>query len=178
MHFKNEKSFDWLLSQNITEIKEVSRVLLACQLWNIETDLAKKLIKEKEDGHWNNSLRDTSRSVSALAKMGIAYPDIENWILEGVAQGAAEPEAIASLEGEDGSGKGADAGDGKGDGVGADQAEGLLVHAGQPEHDELSRFCLRDLGVQHKGADGAGLISNLTNVDGLWQGQSFVLLAS
>lgn len=88
MHFEKEISFDWLLSQNITEIKEISRVLMACQLWNIKTDLADKLIETKKEGHWNNSLRDTSRSVSALEKIGITYPDIESWILTKQENGA------------------------------------------------------------------------------------------
>ena len=81
MHFEKKKSFDWLLSQNITEIKEISRVLMACQLWNIKTNLADKLVEKKKEGHWNSSLRDTSRSVSALEKMGITDLDIEKWIL-------------------------------------------------------------------------------------------------
>ncbi len=88
MHFEKERSFDWLLSQNMTEIKEVSRVLLACQLWDIKTDLANKLMEQKEDKSWNNSLRDTSRAISALAKMENDYSDIKSWILAKQENGA------------------------------------------------------------------------------------------
>ena len=48
--------------------------------------------------------------------------------------------------------------------------DGFLVHAGQPEHDKLPRLHLRHLGVQHEGADGAGLIPNLADVYGFVAG--------
>ncbi len=88
MYFKKERSFYWLLSQDISKIKEISRVLLAFQLWNVETDLARKLIEEKNDGHWNNSIRDTSRSISALAKVEENQENTKKWILAQQENGA------------------------------------------------------------------------------------------
>jgi hypothetical protein len=33
---------------------------------------------------------------------------------------------------------------------------------------KLPRLCLWNLGVQHEGADGAGLIPDMVDADGLW----------
>jgi hypothetical protein len=66
--------------------------------------------------------------------------------------------------------EGPDAGDGQREWDGLGDGDGFLVHAGQPEHDELPRLCLGRLGIQHEGAGGAGLVPDLADADGLWQG--------
>jgi hypothetical protein len=81
MYFKSEISFDWLLSRDIRDVKELSRALLACQLWGVRNDLAPKLIRLKLGGSWNHSLRDTSRAASALAAIGLFFPDVSKWML-------------------------------------------------------------------------------------------------
>ncbi|WP_406659912.1 hypothetical protein V7O66_08655 [Methanolobus sp. ZRKC3] len=81
MHFDKEKSFNWLFSQDITEVKEISRVVLASHLWDVKNELIVKLIRAKGERFWNYSLRDSSRAVSALANRGIIFPDVEKWIL-------------------------------------------------------------------------------------------------
>lgn len=81
MHFNSELSFDWLLSRNITEVKELSRAILACHVWDVENDLAPKLIRLKKEGSWNHSLRDTARAASSLAAIGMVFPDVGEWML-------------------------------------------------------------------------------------------------
>ena len=81
MYFKSEISFNWLLSRNIHEVKELSRAMLACHLWDMKSDLAPGLIRLKIGGSWNHSLRDTARAASALAAIGIVYPDVSTWML-------------------------------------------------------------------------------------------------
>jgi len=66
------------------------------------------------------------------------------------------------------------AGDGQRERGGVGDGDGFLVHAGQPEHDELPWFCLWYLGIQHEGADGAGLIPDVADANGLWQGHLLV----
>jgi hypothetical protein len=81
MYFKSEISFEWLLSRDIRDVKELSRALLACHLWDVKNDLAPKLIRMKQEGSWNHSLRDTSRAASALAATGLFFPDVSKWML-------------------------------------------------------------------------------------------------
>ena len=81
MYFKSEISFNWLLSRNIHGVKELSRAMLACHLWDVKSDMAPRLIRLKTEGSWNHSLRDTARAASALAAIGIVYPDVSTWIL-------------------------------------------------------------------------------------------------
>lgn len=81
MHFNSELSFDWLLSRDITEVKELSRAIVACHLWDVENDLTPKLIRLKEESRWNHSLRDTARAATSLAAIGIVFPDVGKWML-------------------------------------------------------------------------------------------------
>jgi squalene cyclase len=81
MYFKSEISFNWLLSRDIRDVKELSRALLACHLWDVKSDLAPKLIRLKKEGSWNHSLRDTSRAASALAAIGLFFPDVSRRML-------------------------------------------------------------------------------------------------
>lgn len=81
MHFNSELSFDWLLSRDITEVKELSRAILACHAWDVRSDLAPRLIRLKKEGNWNHSLRDTARAASSLAATGIVFPDVGTWML-------------------------------------------------------------------------------------------------
>lgn len=88
MHFNSELSFNWLLSRDITEAKELSRAMLACHLWNVKNDMASKLIRLKKEGSWNHSLRDTARAASALAAIGIVFLDVSKWMLSEQKEGS------------------------------------------------------------------------------------------
>ena len=81
MYFKSEISFNWLLSRDIRDVKELSRALLACHLWDVKNELAPKLIRLKQESSWNHYIRDTSRAASALAAIGLFFPDVSKWIL-------------------------------------------------------------------------------------------------
>ncbi|WP_292485940.1 hypothetical protein [Methanohalobium sp.] len=76
-----EKASEWLKKQNIDNVKDLSRLTLACDLWGIENHYAAKLIYKKRNSSWNNSVRDTSRACSSLANIGIIFPDTEEWLL-------------------------------------------------------------------------------------------------
>ena len=82
---------------------------------------------------------------------------------EGPAQGAADPEGIAHGQLGDRGAKGADVGHGEGHGPGAGQAQGPLVHAWQPGHDELSRLGLQ-VPVEDQGVNPGVLGDDLHDV--------------
>ncbi|TGC10934.1 hypothetical protein [Methanolobus halotolerans] len=81
MRFQSERTFNWLFCRDIDTVKELSRVIQAAHLWHVRTDLVSELIALKEEGHWENSLRDTARAASALAADAIISPDVSNWML-------------------------------------------------------------------------------------------------
>ncbi len=81
MHFNCERSFAWLFSQEVAQVKELSRALMACQLWGQSKDMVPRLIRLKGDGSWNGSLRDTARAASALSGAGMMFPDVREWML-------------------------------------------------------------------------------------------------
>ncbi|ADI73022.1 conserved hypothetical protein [Methanohalobium evestigatum Z-7303] len=76
-----KKSLEWLKKQKIDNVKDLSRLTVACDLWGIENHYAAKLIHKKHNSSWNNSIRDTSRACSALANIGIIFPDAKEWLL-------------------------------------------------------------------------------------------------
>ena len=88
MQFQSERTFNWIFSRDIHSVKELSRVILACDLWDAGADLAPELIASKEEGCWENSLRDTARAASTLAARGIIYPDVIEWLLSKQKDGA------------------------------------------------------------------------------------------
>lgn len=76
-----KKAFQWLKTQEIDTVKELSRVIVACDLWGIDNHYAATLINKKQNSSWNNSVRNTSRACSALANIGIIFPDTKKWLL-------------------------------------------------------------------------------------------------
>ncbi|MFP4654139.1 MAG: hypothetical protein ACLFMM_00400 [Methanohalobium sp.] len=78
-HIQN--AFHWLKNQEIDTVKCLSKVIVAFDLWDIENHYAAKLISKKQNSSWNNSVRDTSRACSALANIGIIFPDTKKWLL-------------------------------------------------------------------------------------------------
>ena len=76
-----KKPFQWLKNQEIDTVKGLSRVIVACDLWGVENHYAANLIYRKQGSSWNNSIRDTSRACSALANMGVIFPDAKEWLL-------------------------------------------------------------------------------------------------
>ncbi|KXS44642.1 hypothetical protein HWN40_11045 [Methanolobus zinderi] len=81
MQFQSERTFKWLLSQDISNVKQISRVIQAAYLWDVKTDLVSKLIDLKKGACWENSLRDTARAASALAPGGTVFSDVIAWML-------------------------------------------------------------------------------------------------
>ncbi|WP_406656484.1 prenyltransferase/squalene oxidase repeat-containing protein [Methanolobus sp. ZRKC2] len=88
MQFQIEETFSWISSRDVRSVKELSRTILACDLWNIETDLAPELISLKREGCWEESLRDTARAASTLASRNVIYPEVVEWLLSKQKDGA------------------------------------------------------------------------------------------
>ncbi|MBN2110737.1 MAG: hypothetical protein JW705_06590 [Methanosarcinaceae archaeon] len=88
MQFHSERTFNWLFSRDMNEVKELSRVILACHLWGVSTELVHELIGLKKEGCWEGSLRDTSRAASALAARNIVFRDVVDWMLSEQKHGA------------------------------------------------------------------------------------------
>ena len=76
------KSFNWIKTRQPSSAKELSRVVTAGSLWGIpNNDNAAHLIRMKQDGAWNDSIRETARACSALADIGIMFNDSKRWLL-------------------------------------------------------------------------------------------------
>jgi len=78
----------WLLSRDISSVKEISRVIQAAHLWDVRTDLVPELMSLKKGAVWDNSLRDTARAASALTSEGIVFSDVISWMLSEQKDGA------------------------------------------------------------------------------------------
>ena len=77
-----KKGFEWLSTQQINEIKELSSTVSAHALWRLPNPYTTQLIrKRKEDGSWDSSIRDTARACSALSTEGIIFTAAERWLL-------------------------------------------------------------------------------------------------
>ncbi|MCL7410214.1 MAG: hypothetical protein M8350_00160 [Methanosarcinaceae archaeon] len=76
------KSFEWIKNRQPESVKELSRIISACALWNIpNTDNAACLIRMKQGGAWDDSVRETARACSAFADIGIIFNDSKRWLL-------------------------------------------------------------------------------------------------
>ncbi|MGB9927445.1 MAG: hypothetical protein ACPK85_03440 [Methanosarcina sp.] len=76
-----KKGFEWLSSQQISSIKELSSTVSAHSLWGCPNPYITQLILKKKDGSWDSSIRDTSRACSALSNAGIVFMESEKWLL-------------------------------------------------------------------------------------------------
>ncbi|AKB26587.1 hypothetical protein MSMTP_3118 [Methanosarcina sp. MTP4] len=76
-----KKSFKWLSQQQISSLKELSRALSARAVWKRPNPYITRLIHEKEEASWNDSVRETARACSALATEGIVITASEKWLL-------------------------------------------------------------------------------------------------
>ena len=77
-----KKSFEWLFSQRIQSVKELSSVLSAYAVWFLPNPYIIRLIlKQENNGSWNSSVRDTARACSALSKEGIVFMASARWLL-------------------------------------------------------------------------------------------------
>ena len=77
-----QKSFKWIKTQQLDSAKELSRIISAGSLWDIpNNDNAACLIRIKQDGAWNDSIRETARACSGLADIGIMFNDSKRWLL-------------------------------------------------------------------------------------------------
>ncbi|WP_440954127.1 hypothetical protein ACSAZK_10700 [Methanosarcina sp. Mfa9] len=76
-----KKSFKWLSQQQISSLKELSRALSARAVWKRPNPYITRLIHEKEEASWNDSVRETSRACAALATEGIVFTASEKWLL-------------------------------------------------------------------------------------------------
>ena len=76
------KSFEWIKNHQSDSAKELSRIISAGSLWNMpNNDYAACLIRMKQGGAWNGSVRETARACSALAGIGIMFNDSKRWLL-------------------------------------------------------------------------------------------------
>jgi len=76
-----KKSFEWLSSQKINSVKELSSTVTAHAFWKLQNPYIIQLILKQENGSWNSSVRDTARACSALSTEGIIYMESEKWLL-------------------------------------------------------------------------------------------------
>ncbi|BAW28710.1 conserved hypothetical protein [Methanosarcina thermophila] len=77
-----KKGFEWLSSQKIDSVKELSSTLSAHALWGLPNPYIIRLILEQENnGSWNFSIRDTARACSALSMEGIVFMSSVKWLL-------------------------------------------------------------------------------------------------
>jgi squalene cyclase len=77
-----KKGFEWLSSQKIDSVKELSSTLSAHALWGLPNPYIIRLILEQENnGSWNFSIRDTARACSALSTEGIVFMSSVKWLL-------------------------------------------------------------------------------------------------
>jgi hypothetical protein len=76
-----KKGVEWLSTQEISSVKELSSTLSAHALWNLPNPYITQLILKKENGSWNSSIRNTSRACSALSNEGIIFMASGKWLL-------------------------------------------------------------------------------------------------
>lgn len=77
-----EKSFQWLSTQQIQSVKELSSTLSAHAHWALPNPYITRLILEQENnGSWSSSIRDTARACSALSTEGIVFTASARWLL-------------------------------------------------------------------------------------------------
>ncbi|MDD2339454.1 MAG: hypothetical protein PHG79_04130 [Methanosarcina sp.] len=77
-----EKSFQWLSTQQIQSVKELSSTLSAHARWALPNPYITRLIlKQEKNGSWNSSIRDTARACSALSTEGIVFTASVRWLL-------------------------------------------------------------------------------------------------
>jgi hypothetical protein len=77
-----KKGFEWLSSQKTQSIKELSSTLSAHARWTLSNPYITRLIlKQKNDGSWNSSIRDTARACSALSTEGVVFMASAKWLL-------------------------------------------------------------------------------------------------
>ena len=77
-----KKGFEWISTQQIQSVKELSSTLSAHALWRLPNPYITRLIlKQEKDGSWNSSIRDTARACSALSNEGIVFMESERWLL-------------------------------------------------------------------------------------------------
>lgn len=77
-----KRGFEWLSTQKIDSVKELSSTLSAHALWGLPNPYITRLILEQEnDGSWNSSIRDTARACSALSTEGIVFMSSVKWLL-------------------------------------------------------------------------------------------------
>lgn len=77
-----KKGFEWISTQQIQSVKELSSTLSAHALWRLPNPYITRLIlKQEKDGSWNSSIRDTARACSALSTEGIVFMESERWLL-------------------------------------------------------------------------------------------------
>ncbi|MEA1984479.1 MAG: hypothetical protein U9N13_02380 [Euryarchaeota archaeon] len=80
MDTRIENILRWLDSQHPDTIKELSSAITAYQCWDHPATLTETLLCSSEEDSWNNSIRDTARTCSALASVGIVLSDASHWI--------------------------------------------------------------------------------------------------
>jgi len=76
-----KKSFEWLSTQKINSVKELSSTVTAHAFWKLQNPYITQLILKQKNGSWNSSIRDTARACSALSTEGIIYMAAEKWLL-------------------------------------------------------------------------------------------------
>ncbi len=77
-----KKSFEWISTQKINSVKELSSTVTAHAFWKLQNPYITQLIlKQENNGSWNSSVRDTARACSALSTEGIIYMESEKWLL-------------------------------------------------------------------------------------------------
>lgn len=76
-----KNSFEWLSTQRIQSVKELSSTLSAHALWALPNPYITHLILEQDkDGSWSSSIRDTARACSALSTEGIVFMASARWL--------------------------------------------------------------------------------------------------
>ncbi|WP_233084610.1 prenyltransferase/squalene oxidase repeat-containing protein [Methanococcoides orientis] len=78
-----DRAFIWIYQQDPSSAKELSRLVTACELWDVENDYSSRLMQLRSGTNWNDSVRETARACSALASSDHGSPDID---LEGSSQ--------------------------------------------------------------------------------------------
>lgn len=76
-----ERAFTWTARQDPSTAKELSRLIGACELWNVENDYSSRLIRLRIGNNWNGSIRETARACSALASSDIDLEDSSRWLI-------------------------------------------------------------------------------------------------
>ncbi|NPE28377.1 terpene cyclase/mutase family protein [Methanococcoides sp. SA1] len=76
-----QNAFEWIREQEVSNAKELSRLITAFELWGVENDYSTNLIQFKSENNWDNSIRETARACSSLVSSNLDLEKCREWLL-------------------------------------------------------------------------------------------------